>query len=352
MAFPGESNQILEEVNSAVKTLILNRPEKLNAISPSMASKLLDTFQAYEKDSNVKLVILKGNGKAFCSGGDITTGVRLVSEVKWSSGVKYYGTQLKLNYVLATNKKPQVSLINGIVMGGGAGLSMHGEFRVVTENAVFSMPETLLGLFPDVGSSYFLSRLAGFFGEYIGLTSRRLDAAEMVACGLATHFVLSMNLPLLEEALNKVESSDPAGICTIIDEFSLRPVLKKDSAYQRLEIINKCFSKETVEEILSTLEHEAINKADVPISKPEKWAVAAIKSLKMASPTSLKVFLRSGCRAILFDKDGRPKWDPSKLELISKEMVDQYFTKVDDEDWEDLQLPVRSNTADSVRAKL
>ncbi|KAL6008488.1 hypothetical protein ACLOJK_034000 [Asimina triloba] len=158
-----------------------------------------------------------------------------------------------MNYILATYKKTQVSLINGIVMGGGAGASMHGKFRVVTENVVFSMPETLLGLFPDVGASYFLSRLPGFFGEYLGLSSTRLDAAELLACGLATHFVPAKSLPHLEEALKKVESSDPAVVSSIIDEFVGKPVLKEDSAFCRLDIIDKCFSKETVEEILSAL---------------------------------------------------------------------------------------------------
>ncbi|XP_058088656.1 probable 3-hydroxyisobutyryl-CoA hydrolase 2 isoform X4 [Magnolia sinica] len=266
-----------------------------------------------------------------------------------------------------------------MIMGGGAGLSMNGKFRVVTENTIFAMPEASLGLFPDVGASYFLSRLSGFFGEYIGLTGKRLDGAEMVACGLATHFVLSTNLPLLEEELNKVDSSDLTIISTIIDAFSLTSILKEDSVYRRMDIINKCFSKGTVEEILSALEYEAINKTD-------DWIVSAVKSLKTSSPMGLKVFLKSiregrtqgidqclireykmachalrrtvtddffeGCRAALFDKDKKPKWEPSKLELVSKEMVDQYFIAVDSDDWEELQLPIRSNSTKLATAKL
>ncbi|XP_058088654.1 probable 3-hydroxyisobutyryl-CoA hydrolase 2 isoform X2 [Magnolia sinica] len=288
---------------------------------------------------------------------------------------------LNKNRLLDTNEETclKVCLINGMIMGGGAGLSMNGKFRVVTENTIFAMPEASLGLFPDVGASYFLSRLSGFFGEYIGLTGKRLDGAEMVACGLATHFVLSTNLPLLEEELNKVDSSDLTIISTIIDAFSLTSILKEDSVYRRMDIINKCFSKGTVEEILSALEYEAINKTD-------DWIVSAVKSLKTSSPMGLKVFLKSiregrtqgidqclireykmachalrrtvtddffeGCRAALFDKDKKPKWEPSKLELVSKEMVDQYFIAVDSDDWEELQLPIRSNSTKLATAKL
>ncbi|RWR87395.1 3-hydroxyisobutyryl-CoA hydrolase 1 [Cinnamomum micranthum f. kanehirae] len=189
--YGGALDQILVEEKSNVRTLILNRPQMLNAISYTMIYQLLKYFKAYEEDSNVKLVIVKGMGKAFSAGGDAKVAARIITEGHWTLAAKFYEKQLSLNYVMATYQKPQVSLINGIVMGAGAGASMHGKFRVVTENTVFAMPETSLGLFPDVGASYFLSRLPGFLGEYLGLTGARLDGAEMLACGLATHFVLS-----------------------------------------------------------------------------------------------------------------------------------------------------------------
>ncbi|KAL9142241.1 hypothetical protein ABFS82_14G155900 [Erythranthe guttata] len=284
-----------------------------------------------------------------------------------------------MNYVMATYSKPQVSILNGIVMGGGGGASIHGRFRIATENSLFAMPETALGLFPDVGASYFLSRLPGFFGEYAGLTGTRLDGPEMLACGLATHFVRSEKLQLLEAALVKADSSVPAVISSIIDEFSEIPDLKRNSAYHRLNIINKCFSRRTVEEIISALEREADEKKD-------DFITSTIQSLKKASPTSLKISLRSiregrlqgignclarefrmvchvlrgeiskdfveGCRAILLDKDKNPKWDPSRLESISDEMVDRYFSKMNEDDWEELQLPVGSNLLPYAVAKL
>ncbi|KAL9347403.1 hypothetical protein POPTR_014G179000v4 [Populus trichocarpa] len=372
-------DQVLVEDNSFSKTLILNRPKQLNALSHQMVSRLLELFLAYEKDPNVKLLLLKGSGRAFCAGGDVAAVVRDIREAHWKSGADFFCKEFTLNYIMATYTKPQVSILDGIVMGGGAGASMHGRFRVATENSVFAMPETALGLFPDVGASYYLSRLPGFFGEYVGLTGARLDGAEMLLCGLATHLVPSAKLPLLEEALVNLDSSDPARISAIIDEYSERPYLKGKSAYHRLDVIDKCFSLRTVEAILSALEKEAVNIT-------EDWFSAAIQSLKKASPTSLKISLKSiregrlqgvgqclvreyrmvchvmqgklskdffeGCRAILLDKDKNPKWEPSQLDLISDAVVEEYFSKVDDEEWEELKLPARFNLPGHAIAKL
>ncbi|KAI5647599.1 hypothetical protein M9H77_33604 [Catharanthus roseus] len=374
-----ETDQVLVEEKSSIRTLLLNRPKQLNALSSQMVSRLLDLFVAYEKDPAVKLIIVKGKGRAFCAGGDVAAVVRDIHQGNWRLGADYFRKEFTLNYLLATYTKPQVSILNGIVMGGGAGVSIHGRFRVATENSVFAMPETALGLFPDIGASYFLSRLPGFFGEYVGLTGTRLDGAEMLACGLATHYVPSEKLSSLEGELYEAESSDPATISTILRKFSLTPNLKANSAYKRLNVINSCFSRRSVEDIISALEIEAANNND-------SWISPAIQSLKKASPMSLKISLRSiregrlqgvgkclvreyrmvchvmrgemskdffeGCRAILLDKDRNPKWQPSKLEEVSNEMVDRYFSKVDDEDWEDLQLLPRSNLPAYAIAKL
>ncbi|KAF5749888.1 Beta-hydroxyisobutyryl-CoA hydrolase 1 [Tripterygium wilfordii] len=155
---------------------------------------MLKCFKIFEDDSTTNLVILKGNGKAFCAGGDVVSVVGSMMIGHWSFGASFYRKQFTLDYLLATYKKPLIALIDGIVMGGGAGLSMHATFRIVTENTVFAMPEAAIGLFPDVGASHFLSRLPGYFGEYLGLTGARLDGAEMLECGLATHFVYSKDL--------------------------------------------------------------------------------------------------------------------------------------------------------------
>ncbi|KAJ8750392.1 hypothetical protein K2173_014307 [Erythroxylum novogranatense] len=381
MAHQQYHDQILVEgsLSSSVRTVILNRPKQLNALSLPMITRLLELFLAYDIDSNVKLIVLKGKGRAFCAGGDVAAVVRDIKEGNWRLGADFFRKEFTLNYIMATFSKPQVSILDGIVMGGGAGVSIHGRFRVATENSIFAMPETALGLFPDVGASYFLSRLPGFFGEYVGLTGARLDGAEMLACGLATHFIPSAKLSLLEEALCKIDSSDPAAVCAVIDQYAQRPNLKEQSAYHRLDLIDKCFSRKTIEEILSAVEGEASNKAD-------DWISNTIQSLKKASPTSLKISLRSiregrlqgigqclvreyrmvchvmqgnlskdffeGCRAILLDKDRNPKWEPSKLELVCNSMVEEYFKTMDSEDWEDLKFPARLKLPGCALAKL
>ncbi|CBI29144.3 unnamed protein product, partial [Vitis vinifera] len=228
-----EPNQVLFEESSCVRKVILNRPHKLNSLTYEMISQILRNLEVYEKDPIVKLLILKGQGKTFCAGGDVVGMVLSINEGHWSFGASFYKKQLTLDYLLATSTKPLVSLINGIIMGGGAGLSMNSMFRVVTENTVFAMPEGQIGLFPDVGASYFLSRLPGYFGEYLGLTGARLDGKEMLACGLATHFVLSKDLLLLENALSEVASSDASTISRVISGFSSKISLKKESAYRR-----------------------------------------------------------------------------------------------------------------------
>ncbi|KAI3681395.1 hypothetical protein L6452_36190 [Arctium lappa] len=371
--------KVLLKESSQVRIIILNRPNQLNALNLEMVSRLLELFHAYEEDPNVKLIIMKGEGRAFCAGGDVTAVIHDINTGGWKLGANFSGKELILNYLMATYTKPQVSLLRGIVMGGGAGASIHGRFRVATDNSVFAMPETALGLFPDVGASYYLSRLPGFFGEYVGLTGARLDGAEMLACGLATHFVPLEKFSLLEDALCKANTGDPKTICNIINEFSDTPKLKEKSQYFRLKTINRCFSKRTVEEIISAIEKEASKNID-------DWISWTIQSLKKASPTSLKISLRSiregrlqgvgqclireyrmlctvmrgkfsrdffeGFRAILVDKDKNPKWKPSKLELVSDHMVDQYFVALDDEDWDDLNLPTRSNLPSYAIAKL
>ncbi|KAL3815202.1 hypothetical protein ACJIZ3_016470 [Penstemon smallii] len=327
-------DHVLVEVKSSLRKLTLNRPKQLNVITFAMGSRVLDIFAECAKDSSVKLIIIKGKGRAFCAGGDVAAVLRDISQGNWRSGEVIYRKAYTVNYVIATYIKPLVSIVNGLVMGGGASAAIYGTFQVVTENTLFAMPETALGSFPDLGASYYLSRLPGFFGEYLGLTGARLDGAEMFACGLATHFVPSEKLSLLEEALENVDSSDPFVISSTISKFSEVPNLTEKSAYNRLNTINKCFSQRTVEEIVAALEKEAVDNK-------EDWISFSIKSLKKASPTSLKITLRSiregrlqgigqcfvrefrmichvlqgetsndfyeGCRAILLDKDRKPK---------------------------------------------
>ncbi|KAK1549989.1 hypothetical protein Q3G72_011916 [Acer saccharum] len=205
-----DDGQVVFEGNSFVKKVTLNRPRKLNTLTLEMISEMEKGLEDYENDPQVKLVILKGNGKAFCAGGDIVAIYKFLIAV----------------FMLA-------------------------RFKIVTENTVFALPEGAVG--SHVGGSYFLSRLPGYFGEYLGLTGARIDGAEMISCGLATHFVLSKDLQLLENALDKLDSSDESAISQLISEFIHKPNIKQHSAYSRLLNVNKCFSRETIEGILLAL---------------------------------------------------------------------------------------------------
>ncbi|KAK3422082.1 hypothetical protein EUGRSUZ_G02639 [Eucalyptus grandis] len=323
----------------------------------------------------------QGNGRAFCAGGDVMRVICTAMAGHWSLGSRFYGLQLILDYLLATYTKPVVALVDGIVMGGGAGLSMQATFCVVTENTVFAMPEASIGLFPDVGASKFLSKLPGAFGEYLALTGARLNGGEMLACGLVSHFVLSKELPLLEKAMCEEAPLSKSTVLDLLNKFAHNPNMNENSIFRRLEIINRCFSRPTVEEIFSSLENEIENNG------AEKWIEDAMRSMRSASPTSLKITLKSirkgrtqdleqcltheytvfcnmlrgsinrdffeGSRAILFDKDKKAKWDPPKLELVADDMVDKFFTSLDgvDPDWVNLRLPIRSGQTRS-RARL
>ncbi|GAB4837688.1 hypothetical protein Ancab_002540 [Ancistrocladus abbreviatus] len=197
-----------------------------------MVTAMLKILGEYEKDPNIKLIILKGSGKAFCAGGDVLGTIQTATAGHRSYPTIFYGRQLQLDYLIATYKKPVVSLINGVIMGGGAGLSMHTTFRIVTEKTVFAMPEAAIGLFTDVGASYFLSQLPGCIGEYLDLIGARLTGGEMFACGLATHFVSSKDLPLLENELEQL-GSNASSIGEIVKKYSHQPRINEDSPCMR-----------------------------------------------------------------------------------------------------------------------
>ncbi|KAL6126213.1 hypothetical protein ACLB2K_074264 [Fragaria x ananassa] len=331
---------LVRKNNRFVTTLTLNRPRKLNALSVSMLSRLSELFLRCDNDPHVKLVILKATGKAFSPGGDIASVAQHLYNGNVRAACRSFATAYGLMYLVATKTRPQVSFLNGMTMGTGAGVSIHGSFSVVTEKTVFAMPEAAIGGFPDVGSTYFLSRLPGFFGEYLGLTA-------------------------------------------ILDTYSEQPALKAKSASHRMDVINKCFSQSTVEEILSSLEKEYATSTNT--SDHHEWLSSSIQSMKNASPISLKIALKSirggrklqgvgecivleyriichvlrgeiskdfmeGCRAILLDKDKNPKWEPSRLELVTDQMVSHYFSRLDDD--EELKLPQTSKLSVTPISKL
>lgn len=267
--------------------------------------------------------------------------------------------------------KPHVAIVDGITMGGGGGVSIPGTFRIATERTVFATPEVHIGFHPDAAASFYLSHLTGHVGEYIALTGEKLYGADMIALGLATHYSMSGHLDLVDERLAKLVTDDPSVIDSSLAQYGDMVYPDKTSIVHRLEVIDRCFSHETVEEIVDALESEAAKLN-------EEWCTLALKRLKEASPLALKVSLRSiregryqtldeclvreyrmsmngiskqfshefceGVRARLVDKDLAPKWDPPAPEYVSKDMVDAYFAPLGEFEPE-LKLPTESREA-------
>lgn len=351
---------------------ILNRPSVLNALTTSMVKKLHKLYQAWEDHPDIGLVVTKGaGGRSFCAGGDVTRIYSLANQGKLEECKDFFNKVYNLTYLVGTYLKPNVALLDGLTMGGGAGISILGAFRVATDKTVFATPETQIGFHPDAGASYYLSRLPGHLGEYLALTGAHLNGAEMLVAGLATHFSVSARIGWIEERLGTMITDDPSVVETALEEYSDVVYPNTESALRRMDTIDRCFSEETVEEILGALETEAAGQND-------EWYMKTIGKLKEASPLCLKVSLKSiregrfqnldeclvreyrttchalsnkisgdffeGVRARLIDKDYSPKWDPPCLEQVSRESVDHYFSPLVN-DGQDLELPVKQREA-------
>ncbi|XP_010275829.1 PREDICTED: 3-hydroxyisobutyryl-CoA hydrolase-like protein 2, mitochondrial [Nelumbo nucifera] len=363
--YDDSQNEVLVEGKANARAAVLNRPSVLNALNTSMAARLTKLYESWEENPDIGFVIMKGNGRAFCAGGDAVTLYRLLNEGKVEDCKEFFRTLYKYIYLQGTYLKPHVSILDGITMGAGAGVALLGTFRVATDKTVFSAPETQIGFHPDAGSSFYLSRLPGYLGEYLALTGEKINGVEMIACGLATHYSLNARLAWIEERLGKLITDDPSVIENSLEQYGDLVYPDKRSVLHRIETIDKFFCHDTVEEIIASLEDEEANSYDA-------WVTKTLKKLKEASPLSLKVTLRSiregrfqsldqclareyrmslngiskqiyndfseGVRARLVDKDYAPKWDPPSLGQVSKDMVDCYFLPLSEFEAE-LDLP-------------
>ena len=356
-AAPGEgavgTDILFEDEGGPVAVITLDRPRALNALTHDMCLALSRRLAAWRDDPKVSDVVIRGTGdRAFCAGGDIRSlydmRQRGGPEACWS----YYFDEYRLNWRVHHVPKPWIAFLDGITMGGGVGLSVHGSHRIATENTVFAMPETGIGLFPDVGATYVLPRLPGAVGMYMGLTGARLDGADCFHVGIATHHVHSAQLPKVERALrqpyDRVEGE--GAVDTVLEEYHLDP---GPSALERnRERIDACFSGGTLEEVLAALKAE-----------PTGWGAEQLALLSRKSPTSLRVTFRQlrlgadldfddamrleyrlvrrfmaghdffeGVRALIIDKDNAPRWEPEALERVAAADVDAYFAPPPDGD--------------------
>ncbi len=347
-------DEILFEIAGRAGVITLNRPKALNAVTFNMIQLLGPQLDAWAKDDNISHVIIKAApGRAFSAGGDI------VQLYQWGLDkdprfADFYALEYPLNVAIKRFPKPYIALIDGIVMGGGVGVSFHGSHRIVTENLSFAMPETGIGLFPDVGGTYFLPRCPGAIGMYLGLTGARIKAADALYCKLATHYVPADKLGDLEVALYLSKDIE----ATIAD-YARQP---GDAPLQgRKKQIGQHFRKVSMQAIFDSLAADKSLAAD-----DGEWAAKTLDILKQKSPTSLLITHRQlisgvglsfemamrleyrvvsrivqgvdfleGTRAVVIDKDMAPQWQPASLDQISKADINAYFAPLESE----LQLP-------------
>ncbi len=325
--------------------ITLNRPGALNALTHEMCASIFTALQDWAEDSAVHTILIDAMaGRAFCAGGDIRSIYQMGRE-NIAQAEAFFATEYRLNAAVRHYAKPYVALLNGMTMGGGAGLSVHGSHRIVTENATFAMPETGIGLYPDIGGTYFLSRLPGETGTWLGLTGARIGAADMLWLGLATHFVPASQMEQVAPRLMTGESAD-----TALAALAKAGIGPPQFVLRRSEI-DQAFAASSVEEILARLRAGS------------DWAKGVAGVIETRSPTSLKLTLRAlrearkldfdgcmrmeyrltlrvlrghdlyeGVRALLIDRDQRPRWRPDSLAQVTDQQIDAYFAPLEEKE--------------------
>nr|XP_023896790.1 3-hydroxyisobutyryl-CoA hydrolase-like protein 1, mitochondrial [Quercus suber] len=248
-----DNQVILVKGKAWSRRAILNRPSVLNCLSTNIGARLQKLYTSWENNLDIGFVAMKGSGRAFCAGGDIVSLYHIINAGSLEDCKEFFRTLYTYIYILGTYLKPNVALLNGITMGGGAGVSIPGMLRVVTDKTVFATSETLIGFHPDAGALFFLSHIPGHLCLYLGLTGEKLNGAKMISCGLATHYAHSSKLALIEEQLGKLDTDDPSVIETSFEKYSDLVYLDNIIVIHRIEILDKCFSHDTVEEIIDAL---------------------------------------------------------------------------------------------------
>jgi enoyl-CoA hydratase len=331
--------------------ITLNRPKALNALSLEMIRAITPALKAAATDPAVKFVLIEGTGeRAFCAGGDVRAVALATKDPTSSLPSDFFREEYTLNHLIHTFPKPFIALLQGICMGGGVGLSVHGSHRVVAENNLtFAMPETGIGLFPDVGATWMLTRCPGATGMYLALTGARLGSADAYYIGYATHIVRDQDFADVRAALLTAQPVDRPAVDAVLASF-MRRVLSVAPLAPHRPAIDRCFGLGSVEAILAALRIEAT-----------AWGEQQREILATKSPTSLKVtfeqiaggkgltiaavlqrefrmtqrFMASGefyegIRALLIDKDGKPSWNPANLDAVSDKHVADYFLPLSD----------------------
>jgi enoyl-CoA hydratase len=348
------TDDILLKVEGHAGFISLNRPLALNALTLPMVHAMTEALLAWRGDDAVKCVVIDhADGRGFCAGGDIAFLRNSAINDGGESGRKFFHDEYQLNHLLFTYPKPVVAFMDGITMGGGVGISQPARFRVATEYTKFAMPETGIGLFPDVGGGWYLSRLEGRMGQFLALTGSRVAGAECLALGLATHYLASS---ALAEAKARIAREDVERLDGILGTLSETPPASK--IVETLVQINHHFASNAFEDILASLEGDA-----------SEWAMRELATLRTKSPQTCKVALRQlseslkltdfvanmameyrvasrvivrpdfaeGVRAVIVDKDNAPQWNPEMPEGVTEDLIDAIFAALPAQDeWKPL----------------
>ncbi|HEV2082772.1 MAG TPA: enoyl-CoA hydratase/isomerase family protein [Brevundimonas sp.] len=344
-----DAPEVLTRVQSGVGRITLNRPKALHALNKAMCEAMTTALLSWRDDPAVKSVLIDHAGeRGFCAGGDI----RMIAESGAGDAAEaraFFLTEYRLNHLMFEYPKPITAIVDGIVMGGGVGISEPAEVRIATERTTYAMPETGIGLFPDVGGGWFLSRLPGETGTWLALTGARLKAADTVFLGIHSHYLPSDAL----EAFHAILKTDPAHPADVADGLEDDP--GEPPIEPHVEAIDRLFAHDRVEAIFAALEAEGT-----------EWALAQLSTLRTKSPQSLKVTLRQlrlgrdmpdfaanmameyrlggrvvrthdfqeGVRSVIVDKDGQPKWRPDSLAGVSDADIETLFAPLPaDQEW-------------------
>ncbi|WP_454618543.1 enoyl-CoA hydratase/isomerase family protein [Bradyrhizobium cenepequi] len=346
-AVQGEGDLIVRR-EGAAGVIRLNRPKAINAMTLEMSEGIDAALDRFEADPAVSVVLLEGAGeRGLCAGGDIR-GLYESSKAEGDLGKRFWRQEYVMNARIAKYPKPYVAFMDGLVMGGGVGLSGHGSHRVVTERTKLAMPEVGLGFFPDVGGTWLLSRSPGELGAYFGLTGQTMNGPDAIYAKFADAEVPSSKLPELREALTKVSAGvTHAEVRKLIDGFATGETSGPAAAMQPR--IDSWFGHDRMEEIIASLQRDgsefALSTLKVLNEKSPRGMVVTLKLLRLARTSSsleeclvreyraaLAVFasddFREGVRAAVIDKDRNPKWSPPRVEGVTPEMLAPYFADI------------------------
>jgi enoyl-CoA hydratase len=342
-------SDVLTPLDGKVGRLRLNRAKAIHALTRDMCTAMIAALLPWREDPAVQAVMLDhAEGRGFCAGGDVVMLARSGAG-DGSEARAFFFEEYRLNHLLFTYAKPTLAFMDGITMGGGVGISQPCRYRIATENTRFAMPETAIGLFPDVGGGWYLPRLPGRVGPFLALTGARLDGSECLHLGLATHYIPSLALDDLKARI----AAEPERLEDLLDEAGAPPPEPRIAANR--ERIDRLFASDDYEAVLAALEADGGD-----------WALRELETLRGKSPQACKVSLRllydgglmasfademrqeyavasrvvqrhdfvEGVRALLVDKDNRPRWEPPTPEAVTDHLIDTIFAPMPDgEEW-------------------